>query len=893
MSHFNFVHSCCRTLRLLFAAWLVIFPPGFARADEAARARIHVGVTGAGSVTPAGGSFAPGSTVLFSATPSAGFVFSHWTDAAGEALSYAADQPTLRYTVTGRAALQARFVRNPFARIAGTVNCWIRTFAFMPETGFPSSESRGLLAIAFTKTGGFSGRMIFDGEVLRVKGAMNGLGKAHLRLAKADGTTLRVELRMKVDDPADALDVAVLGGDYCALGSVGLTGSPALTARSSVVLSPAPDGDATPFGDIGYASLVRAASGAYRGAGRLGDGAAVSFGGRVVRDHFESVAALPVYARLGDGGILSGLIDFETNRDPGDRIAGTLQRHAAPAPAPVVPHPATTAARVYVSAHGDDANPGTRNFPQRSLQRALAQISGEGEIVMLAGDYEQEKLNLATARRLTIRSEPGGRVRVLFGGKVLGAAFTQHSGNVWKAAAPFSLPVQGTENRFWIFELGQPEGAAAPDTAWGLRRARDFRLEHFRLRQASSIAGVEFSNGSYFLADGVLYVRTSNGERPAAAQEFRIPSQDPADSFVFGATGQTDVSLEGIEVYFGMNNANFTGAGRYRAAGCMFFGAGNWGIVAVNARIGLEEECEYAANANDGSAATNYPAEPMSVTVLNAWSHDNGDEGHSPHVNCRGYYLGGLFENNASGGITPAIGATAVILGSRTRGNVGGISPAVEPDVHVFVSGWISSGDFDAIEQWTDGLATVVDSRIENLQRYALSAIAPAARIHAFNTRISGGQGITGGAGAAGIVVQTGRAEVIHRRADAAATNYNVAGSSQIPPRFASRVAPFGSRAPNGRIEIETLDSDGRPVSLLREDFYLDSANTIFIVGRNAQALRLAIDPHTGVFTGAYRDRLDPSARHTLGGIVLQEQRRGEGGSIRGSASDLVKISPL
>ena len=891
MSPFNFVQSCCRTLCLLFAAWLVIFLPGFARADETARARIHVGVTGAGSVTPAGGSFAPGSTVLFSATPSEGFVFSHWTDATGEALSFAADQPTLHYTVTGRAVLNARFVRNPFTRIAGTVNCAIRTFAFLPETGFPSADSRGLLAISFTKTGGFSGRMIFDGEVLRVKGAMNGLRKAHLRLAKADGTTLRVELRMKVDDPADALDVAVIGGDYCALGSVALSRSPALAARNSIVLSPAPDGDATLFGDIGYASLVRAASGAYRGAGRLGDGAAVSFGGWVVRDHFEGVAALPVYARLGDGGILSGLIDFQTDRDPGDRIAGTLQRHAAPAP--VVPHPATAAARVYVSTHGDDANPGTRNSPQRSLQRALAQISGEGEIVMLAGDYEQETLNLPTARELTIRSEPGGRVRVFLGGKVLGAAFTQHSGNVWKAAAPFTLPVQGSENRFWIFELGQPEGAAAPDTAWGLRRARDFRLEHFRLRQASSIAGVEFSNGSYFLADDVLYVRTSNGERPAAAQEFRIPSQDPADSFVFGATGQTDVSLEGIEVYFGMNNADFTGAGRYRAAGCKFFGAGNSGILADNARIGLEEDCEYAANANDGSSPSNYVPEPLSVTVLNAWSHDNGDEGHSPHVNCRGWYLGGLFENNASGGITPAIGATAVIVGSRTRGNLGGISPTVAPDVHVFVSGWISSGDFEGIEQWTGGLATVVDSRIENPQRYALSAIVPAARIHAFNTRISGGQGITGGGGAAGTVVKTGRAEFIYRRADASATNYDVAGSSQTPPRSAGRVAPFGSGAPNGRIEIETLDADGTPASLLREDFYLDPANTIFIVGRNAQALRLTIDPLTGIFTGAYRDRLDPSARHAFGGVILQEQRLGVGCSPRAGSRDLVKISPL
>lgn len=119
-------------------------------------------------------------------------------------------------------------------------------------------------------------------------------------------------------------------------------------------------------------------------------------------------------------------------------------------------------------------------------------------------------------------------------------------------------------------------------------------------------------------------------------QEFRIPSQNPADSFVFGATEQTDISLEGIEIYCGMQNVTFDGAARYRVAGCKFFGAGIWGVRAVNAGIGLEEQCEYAANANDGSAPGNGAAEPLHITVIDAWNHDNGDEGHSLHQHCRG-----------------------------------------------------------------------------------------------------------------------------------------------------------------------------------------------------------------------------------------------------------------
>ena len=846
-------------------------------------------------MTPAGGSFAPGSTVTFSATASEGYVFSHWTDAAGEPLFFDADQPKLRYLVTGPSALRARFVRNPFPRFAATVSCWIRTFAFQPGTGRPSADSRGLLAISFTKTGRFSGRMIFDGEMLPLKGAMNGLGKAHVRLARADGTILRVELMMNMNEPAGSLNVAVIGGDYCALGSVAMTGTSAPAGRSSIILTAAPvaEGEATPFGNTGFASFVRDASGAFRGTGRLGDGTPVAFGGRVVRDHFEGVAALPVYARLAHGEILSGLISFQTNREPGERIGGTLQRRSAPVPAKIAPRTVVAPTlRAYLSPEGNDGNAGTRNSPLRKLQTALARISGEGEIVMLAGDYEGETVDLATARKLTIRSEPGRKVRVYFGEKVPGAAFTWQSGAVWKAPVTSTVPVQGSENRYWVFEMGTPQGAVSDTTSRGLHSARDFRLDHFRLSQAPSPAAVDFSNGSYSIENGFLYLRTSNGEPPAPAQEFRIPSQNPADSFVFGATEQTDVSLEGIEIYCGMQNVTFDGAGRYRVAGCKFFGAGSWGVRAVNAGIGIEEECEYAANANDGSAPGNGAAEPLHITVIDAWSHDNGDEGHSLHQHCRGYYFGGFYENNANGGITPAIGSDAIILGAQTSGNIAGLSPAVEPGVHVLVSGWTSNGDFDALSQSTGGLATVVDSRIENLRRYAFAGIGPTARMDIFNTAISGGLAVAGGAGTPGIVIKTDRVEFIREQTGTFAENYSVAGSFQSPPRFHRQIAPFENHAPNGRIEIATLDSDGLPVSLLHEDFYLDPANAIFIVGRNHQALRLVINPKTGIFRGAYRDKFDPKARRTIEGIFLQEQRLGSGHSLRGDASDAVEITP-
>ena len=895
MSHPDPNHFPHAARRRFLLAWLFVFAlavfSDFATAGGTGSARIQVSATGSGRVTPPGGVFPIGSAVTFTATPADGFVFSQWTDETGAPLALDADRPALSYTVAGRAVLNARFIRHPFYRFAGTVNGWIRTFTFTPSSGIPAATSRGLFTLSLTKTGGFSGRLIFDGETFPLQGAMSGLGQAHLRLAKADGTLLRVEMTLSLEDPASSLEVAVIGDGYCALGSVAVTGAPVLAPRNSVVLSPAAEGATIPFGNLGYASLVRDTAGAYRGIGALGDGTRVSFSGRFIRDHLEGVVALPIHARLSDGGWLAGLLDFATTRGPGERIGGTLQRQPAPALARNSTRTTAAGKRAFVSTGGNDANTGSRAAPLRSTQAALASIGGEGEIVLLAGDYEGEKLDLATARKVTIRSEAGQRVRVFLGEKRLGAAFTHHSGNIWKTNLSTIVPQQGTEGRFWIFEMKTSEGEIEVADRRARQGGRAWRLDHRRLVQASSMADVDSSDGRYFVSDGTLYLRTASGTAPAPDQEFRIPSQSESESFVFGATSQCDITVEGIEVYFGLQNLNFTRADRYTVRGCKLFGAGFIGILAKEARFGLEEHCEYAANADDGVSCFNGSSTPFQVTVLDAWSHDNGDEGHSIHNNSSGVYFGGLFEFNTNGGITPAISASAVIVGSRTQGNFAGISPTVEPAVHVLVARWTSSGDRDGLQQWTSGLATVVDARVLNTQRYSFVGVVAAARIHVFNTQITGGLGMNAGAGAAGTIFQNGRAEIGWDAAVAGSDLLDLQGSSHWPPRRLLRMEPFGLRAPNGRIEIEELDGLGLPVSVLNENFTLEATNAVTVSGANPQALRLVIDPLTGVFTGTYRDR--SAIPRTLGGIMLQERRLGWGHSPRSGASDVVKISPL
>ena len=770
------------------------------------------------------------------------------------------------------------------------MNEWLRVFDFDAGTGKPVATGRGLAVVTLTNTGAFSCRLNFDGGSFRVKGTLDAFGKAHFRLARSGAEALQVELSRNVDEPASALDIAVVADAFCALGSASALAVPLVATRLGVTLDPVAGSAATPNLGTGYASLVRARSGAWRGIGALRDGVKISFGGWIVRDHLDGVAALPIYLRLSDGGVLSGLPGFQDEASPANVVTGTLQR-LAPLAAPQAPRAVREPVaknRAFVSTDGNDANDGTRAAPFGTLQAALAKIGGEGEIVMLAGDYEGAKLDLETARRLTIRSESGRGVRIFLGEKVPGSAFSPHAGNVWKAPVRSVVPAQGSENRWWVFEMGTPESLIPAAARRPQQRGRTHRLDHFRLVQAVSIDSVNDGSGRYFISDGMLYIRTSKGGPPAPDQEFRIPSQLVNESFVFNAKPQSEITLQGIEILCGHEDADLSGAGSYRVSGCKFFGAGNSGILAINVPRGIEERCEYAANANDGCAPVNYGVEPARITVIDPWSHDNGDEGHSVHVNCSGCYFGGLFENNANGGITPAIGASAVILGARTRGNVAGLSPAVEPGVNLLAADWISEGDFDGIEQSTGGLATVVDSSIVPA-RFGFAAITANARIDVFNKAIRGGFNEVGGA-VANIRFVTGSVGAGWSR-DPGAALFDVRGSLYRMPPGSARIAPFGSGTPNAHIEILQMNAQGSAVSVLSQDFTVARGNVIAITGANPQMLRMAVDPQSGVFRGDYRDAADSRVRHTFGGIIVQDRKIGVGVSDGAAAVGSVAIS--
>lgn len=409
-----------------------------------------------------------------------------------------------------------------------------------------------------------------------------------------------------------------------------------------------------------------------RGAGSAGF---AGFGGAVFNAGTASVNACTiannVVPQRDDGWAGFAAIQDARPRTPNDEgiLAGAADSQPPPGALASLP-------TVYLSPSGNDSNAGTRSSPLLTAGAALSAIGGAGEVVLLAGDYQNLRFNMAAATRLTIRADIGAVVRVFLGEKV--STFSHDSGTVWKAAVASGYDFTEADNRRWVFEWGTPEGPIAPAAAQPLQLGRTHRLLHSRLRVQPNKAAVGAGPGRFWYdsVDHTLYISATDGGNPNG-RDYWIPSQTSLQSFVFGGTGSTDVVVEGVHVFFGRDNLNFSYCRSYVARACQLFGASDEGITANPMVRGLEENNEYAANANDGSGPANYFASWASLEVVDPWAHDNGDEGHSIHRNIAASYYGGLYEYNQSGGITPALGASCTAYGPFTRGNFVGIYPAV------------------------------------------------------------------------------------------------------------------------------------------------------------------------------------------------------------------------
>jgi hypothetical protein len=349
---------------------------------------------------------------------------------------------------------------------------------------------------------------------------------------------------------------------------------------------------------------------------------------------------------------------------------------------------------LYLAPDGDDMASGVNPaLPKRTIASAVRAMGGVGLLVLAAGNYVGDSVSLALCPQLEIQ---GTNASVLLGEKV--SAFTLHSGTTWVTTNPITtvIPEDRTfsdANDFlsFVFEWGTPDGLLDSTNAEFAPAGRTHRLQHYRLRWGASKDTL--AAGQFFYESGTLYLRRTDSTDPNG-HDYWIPNQSSA-AFLKSGTAETNLTISGVNVFFGKNGVDVSGCGTYTLTDCLFFGNASSGVLYNGvSTTGTETDCEYAANGNDGRGVTCANAgTPINSTVTRPWSHDNGDEGVSDHnVGCLSTYADALLEYNAMGGSTWVQGAPVAFTNPHTRYNTYGLQASVGQTVGT-VTGWLSEHD--------------------------------------------------------------------------------------------------------------------------------------------------------------------------------------------------------
>jgi len=127
-----------------------------------------------------------GTSLMFTATPAAGWLFSGWR-AGGEVVT----SSKITVVLTSNLTLVANFVANPFVAAQGTFN----GLAFEPSE--PSHERAGFLTLRLAASGAYSGSILFGGQKLTGSGVFDSRGDSTAQLrgeTPAGGASWRLKL---------------------------------------------------------------------------------------------------------------------------------------------------------------------------------------------------------------------------------------------------------------------------------------------------------------------------------------------------------------------------------------------------------------------------------------------------------------------------------------------------------------------------------------------------------------------------------------------------------------------------------------------------------------------------------------------------------------------------
>ena len=330
---------------------------------------------------------------------------------------------------------------------------------------------------------------------------------------------------------------------------------------------------------------------------------------------------------------------------------------------------------VYVDAvNGDDTNPGTTEGAALATFAAAFSKTGVDTTIILIGDTT-ERLNIKTKsnqRSVRLIGKRGLVNRIICGTKIDSGTLVAGTTNVYQTP----LSSFSTADRFQLFQHEVfDESTLIPDNErHPLQRGKTYRCDSTKITRVTSLDAVKTSKGYTFFYDTdaqMLYVKIKEGTTLAAN-----PVYIPGGSGIFGNDGSVAFEMVNIECWYGSILLRSCHGGRAIDCAAKYaLGGGAW---SWDAAIGVELiRCEAArafsgSTTGDGFNAHSTTTDPALAkhtvaTMIDCWSHDNNDDGYSDHERCETTIIGGLFEYNVKGGITPSYGSHDTIYNAYCR----------------------------------------------------------------------------------------------------------------------------------------------------------------------------------------------------------------------------------
>lgn len=271
---------------------------------------------GSGTVTPAlnGQLLEIGTSYTLTAKPLTGYIFAGWSG------DVAADTSVLTFTMQSNLMVQANFIPNPFAPVAGVYQ------GLFYDTNDVEHQSSGFFSATVSTAGKLTAKLLVAGKAASLSGQFSATGFASNNIVRKGLTPVSAQLHLDLGGAgltgqlSDGTWTAELNAFRAGTNLSGIAG------RYTVLLPGSDDAGAAPGGD-GFGTVLVTSTGGLTFSGLLGDGSKVA-----QKVSVNAQGQWPFYAALysGNGSILGWLtIADEANSD----IHGAVSWFKLPQPA--------------------------------------------------------------------------------------------------------------------------------------------------------------------------------------------------------------------------------------------------------------------------------------------------------------------------------------------------------------------------------------------------------------------------------------------------------------------------------------------------------------------------------------------------------------------------------